>query len=164
MRSLIYALVAAGTAFTNSTDETVLASYDLPANHFQAGKVYHLHGAVIATSTNSTDTLTVNVRVGPTTLTGTIVCTSGAVDVANNDKVIVDLYLTVRNIGSASVVIVTGYCSTAGAEGTATMRVAFESLSLDSRVAQKIELTGDWSVASASNSCRADAFLLEEQV
>lgn len=160
--NLIYALIAAGTALTNSTAETVMASYELPANHFQVGKVYHLHGAVITTATNSTDTFAGNVRVGPTTLTGTVVAAAAATDVADNNKVVYDLYFTVRNIGAASIVIVTGYCTVPGAEGTATMRVAFESLSLDSRVAQKIELTGTWSVASASNSARADAFILRE--
>ncbi len=164
MISLIYALIAAGTAFTNSTTETVLASYELPANHMQAGKVYHLHTAVFATATNSTDTLTVAVRVGPTTLTGTVVATTGAVDVADNNVVVIDLYMTVRNIGSASVVIVSGIGTILGAEGTATGRAVFESLSLDSEVAQLIEVTGDWSVASASNSCRADAFILTEIV
>lgn len=160
---LVYALSAAGTAHTDSTDETVLASYALPANHFQAGKVYHLHAAAIAVDQNSTDTLTVNVRVGPTTLTGTIVATTGAVDAADNDKVIVDIYLTVRNVGSASIVIVSGVGTVVGAEGTATARAVFESLSLDSTVAQNIELTADWSVAHADNEVRADAFLLVEQ-
>jgi len=156
-------LTAAGTAFSDSTTETVLASYALPAYSLQPGKVYHLHGAVIATATNSTDTHTVVVRVGPTTLTGTVVGTSGAVDVADNGIVVVDLYLTVRDADGASNVIVSGFVSAAGVEGTVTARAAFEQLTtLDSGVAQRIELTGDWSVASASNSCRADAFILSE--
>lgn len=161
---LLYTLLAAGTALTNSTTETVLGSYEIPANGLQAGKVYHLSGAVVATATNSTDTLRIRVRVGPTTLTGTVVADSGAVDVANGDVVAWSLTATVRNTGGTSVVIVSGFCSAPGAEGTATARVAFESLSLDSAVAQKIEATGVWSVANAGNSCRCDSFLVAEAV
>lgn len=161
---LLYTLLAAGTALTNSTAETVLGSYEIPANGLQAGKVYHLSGAVVATATNSTDTLRIRVRVGPTTLTGTVVADSGAVDVANGDVVAWSLTATVRNTGSTSVVIVSGFCSAPGAEGTATARVAFESLSIDSAVAQKIEATGVWSVANAGNSCRCDAFTVSEAV
>lgn len=161
---LLYTLLAAGTALTNSTTETVLGSYEIPANGLQAGKVYTLSGAVVATATNSTDTLRIRVRVGPTTLTGTVVADSGAVDVANGDVVAWSLTATVRNTGSTSVVIVSGWCTAPGAEGTATARVAFESLSIDSAVAQKIEATGVWSVANAGNSCRCDHFTVAEAV
>jgi len=161
---LLYALLSAGTALTNSTTETVLGSYEIPANGLQAGKVYQMSGAVVATATNSTDTLRIRVRVGPTTLTGTVVADSGAVDVANGDLVAWNLTATVRNTGSTSVVIVAGTCSAPGAEGTATARVAFESLSIDSTVAQKIEATGVWSVANAGNSCRCDSFTVAEAV
>jgi hypothetical protein len=161
---LLYTLLAAGTALTNSTTETVLGSYEIPANGLQAGKVYQMSGAVLATATNSTDTLRIRVRVGPTTLTGTVVADSGAVDVANGDVVAWSLTATVRNTGSTSVVLVSGFCSAPGAEGTATARVAFESLSIDSAVAQKIEATGVWSVANAGNSCRCDSFVVAEMV
>lgn len=161
---LLYTLLAAGTALTNSTAETVLGSYEIPANGLQAGKVYTLSGAVVATATNATDTLRIRVRVGPTTLTGTVVADSGAVDVANGDVVAWSLTATVRNTGSTSVVIVSGFCTAPGAEGTATARVAFESLSIDSAVAQKIEATGVWSVANAGNSCRCDSFVVAEAV
>jgi len=97
-------------------------------------------------------------------LTGTVVADSGAVDVANGDVVAWSLTATVRNTGATSVVIVSGFCSAPGAEGTATARVAFESLSIDSAVAQKIEATGVWSVANAGNSCRCDSFIVAEAV
>lgn len=161
---LQYALLAAGTALTNTTDETVLASTSLPAYSLQPGKVYRVKAAVIATATNSTDTLTVRLRVGPTALTGTVCGSSGAVDVANNDVVIIDVELVVRDADASSVVLAHGTVSAAGAEGTATLRVAFESLALDSGVAQHIAVTGQWSAASASDSCRADALTVTELV
>lgn len=166
MLHLLYALLAAGIALTNSTAETVLASTTLAANSLQPGKVLRIRAAVKATATNSTDTLNVKVRIGPTTLTGTTVGASGAVDVADNDVVIVDLEVVVRAVGSGTdcVAIVSGFISAPGAEGTATARVAFESLAIDSTVAQKIEVTGTWSAASASDSCRAESLTVTELV
>jgi hypothetical protein len=161
---LVYALLVAGAALSNSTAETVLASRSLPAGSLQVGKVYRLRAAVLVTAQNSTDTLAVKIRVGPTTLTGTVVGSSAAFDAVVGDVVTVDLEMVVRNIGSASIVIVSGIVSAEGAEAVATARVAFESLSLDSTVAQLVEVTGTWSVASASNSCRCDAFTLTELV
>lgn len=164
MFKLLYSLAAAGTALTNSTSETVLASYEIPAYGLQAGQVIGIEGAVIATTTNSTDTLTVDLAIGPTSLTGTVIGTSGAVDVANNDKITWDISCVVRDADSSSVVLCYGSMSVLGAEGTATHRVAFEQLALDSGVAQKIEVTGTWSVASASNSCRADALVITGKI
>jgi hypothetical protein len=158
MLKILALLLAAGTALSNSTTETVLASYTLPAYGLQRGQVIQVDADVIAPATNSTDTLTVRMRVGPTTLTGTIVGTSGAVDVANNDVVDIDVDCTVRSTGTAGVVVCAGTVTALGAEGTATARVAFEELTLNTALAQRIEVTGVWSVASASNSCRADAF------
>ncbi len=164
MFKLLYLLLAAGTAHTDSTTEAVLASHVLPAYSLQAGKAYDIEAVVIATATNSTDTLTTNLRIGPTTLTGTVVGTSGAVDVADNDKVVIDITCVVRDADSSSVVLCSGLVTAAGAEGTATARVAYEPLALDSGVAQRIEVTADWSVASASNSCRADSLVIQEKI
>lgn len=157
-QSVLYELLAAGTALSNSTTETVLASTSLAAYSLQRSKIIRVRGSVIATATNSTDTLNVKLRIGPTTLTGTVVGASGAVDVANNDVVVVDVECTTRAVPSTSVtVLCEGWISAPGAEATATARVAFEALALDTTVAQKVEITGTWSVASASNSCRADS-------
>lgn len=161
---LLSVLSAAGTALTASSSEAVLTSATLKAYSLQPNKVYRLQAAVIATATNSTDTLTVKVRVGPTTLTGTVCASTGAVDVANSDVAVIDISMVVRDADAASVVMVTGSASVLGAEGTATLRSVYESLSLDNAVDQLIEITGQWSTTSASNSCRADQFILTELV
>ena len=167
MIQLLYALLAAGTALTNSTAETLLASHELPAASMQAGKVYDIDAVVIATATNSTDTLLVNVRIGPTTLTGTIVGAAAATDVADNNVVIVKLKAVVRSVSAAGLatIAVFGLVSLHGAEGTGTARAAYEILtSVNTLVTQRIEVTGTWSVASTSNSCRADALVVTELV
>ena len=158
-------LLAAGTALSNSTTETVLASAELSANTLQRGKLIKIHGAVIATATNSTDTLNVKLRVGPTTLTGTVVGASGAVDVANNDVVVIDVTCVPRAAPAASTtVLCDGLITAPGAEGTATARAAFESLSIDTTAAQLVELTGTWSAASSGDSARADQLLVIDSI
>lgn len=157
--------VAANAALTNSTAETVLRSCSLPAYSFQVGKRYRVHAQVRATATNSTDTLTVLCRIGPTTLTGTTIASSGAVDVANNDGCVFDLQVMCRSVGSTGEILVTGAASVLAAEGAATLRYVYEDkTSLDMTAAQLIEITGQWSVASASNSCICEQFVIEELV
>lgn len=160
---LIAAISAAGTALTNSTTETVLTSHNPAAYSFQAGKHYRVRGAVRATATNATDTLRCRLRIGPTTLTGTVVADSTAVDVANDDVWAFELLITCRAAGSAGEIVVTGSAGIVGAEGTATERLAFERItSFDTTVTQRVEVTGVWSVANAGNSCQAEAFAVEE--
>lgn len=166
MLRLLYVLLAAGAALTASSTETVLASKELPANSLQAGKRYKISGVAIATATNSTDTLTGKVRIGPTPLTGTVVATAAATDVANNDVIVFELTATVRSVDESArtaVVVVHGWCSVPGAEGAATMRVAYKSVSVANiDAALKIELTGTWSSTNAGNSCQAEAFTIDE--
>ena len=158
---LIQANSAAGTALTNTTTETVLSSVVLPAGSFLVGKTYRVRGSVRATATNSTDTLRIQVRLGPTTLTGTAVFDAAAVDVANDNVMVFDLEFVPR--ATLTDVAVVGFGSTEGAAGTVTMRAAHAIVSsLVFTVAQRIEVTGTWSVASASNSCICETFNVYE--
>lgn len=159
---------AAGTAVSNTTTETALngALFTIPANTLRAGVAYHLKGTVRATATNSTDTLQVRVRghTAATLAAGTAVAASGAVDVADNDVVHLDLRVCPRSAAgsTAGTVAVDGVISAPGAEGTATTRVAFEILTVDYTAAYYIGATGVWSVASASNSCQVETFIVDE--
>ena len=84
-------LSAAGTALTNSVAETRLGVYSILAGGMQVEKEYQLFAQVRATATNATDTLQVRFRCGPTTLTGTAVWASTAVDVANDDIITIQI-------------------------------------------------------------------------
>jgi hypothetical protein len=76
---------------------------------------------------------------------------------------VIDMYGVVRDADSSSNIVWSGLATTEGAEGTVTARARFEVVaSLDYAVAQRFEITGQWSVASASNSAQAELFLLEE--
>ena len=155
--NMISRIIAAGTAHTNSTDEAVLASYTLAGYAFQPGKAYGFSALVQATATNSTDTLAIRIRLGPTTLTGTAMVTSAAVDVADADFYLVEGTLLARDVDSSSTVWgqgIGGFSTT----GESAAVYANSITTLDLTVANLLELTADWSVASAGNSCRAERF------
>jgi hypothetical protein len=162
---LVKAITAAGTAHTNSTDEAVVASYVFPANYFQDGKCIQMRCAVRATATNATDTLTIRIRFGPTTLTGTAVFTSAAIDAVDADICVMDVMATVRDADSSGTIVFAGFASPPDATGTAVVSIAPVPItSLDFTAAQRLEVTADWSVASASNSCQAELFIVTEIV
>ena len=150
----LYNLVADGTTHTNSTTEAVLASATIPAYAMQAGYRIQFVGKVLVPSSNSTDTLTLNVRLGNTTLTGTVVWTSGAVDVANDDVGWVRGEVVFRDSDSASVWH-GGAVGCLDAIGTAAVFSAGTATDYDATAAGVIQLTGDWSVAHADNQCAA---------
>lgn len=154
---------AAGATHTDSTDEAVLASYTCPANFWQTGKVLHLHGYLRCLSTNSTDTLTVKVRVGATTLTGTAIATSGAIDVANNDVTVYDIWLTCRDADSSGTLACSAALNNPDA-ATSLIGYGTEVSSLDFTAALLVEVTGDWSVASASNQVANQQLVVTEIV
>jgi hypothetical protein len=157
---MIQRLIAAGTVLTNTTTHTVLDAFVAPANFWTPGKVVNWTGLARAIATNSTDTLRVRGLFGPTTLTGTAIFDGTAVDVADNDVIAWNLWLTCR---TSSTLIVHGSASIEGASGTVTQRSVYASVtSLDFTVAQRCELTGLWSVAAAGNSAQAEQSIFIE--
>lgn len=153
---------AAGTALTNTTSETVLGSFTIPANTINAGTVIRIRYQGIATATNSTDTLTVRLRFGTTTLTGTALITTSAVDVANNDIFTGYFELTGRAAAAAAAAIIgSGHFSQPGAAGGALLTAYLGSTNFATNGALLVEVTGQWSVASGSNSCRLDQLNVE---
>jgi hypothetical protein len=158
---LILSDPAVSATLTNATAETVLKSAVLPKNFLTAGKRIKVKSLVTIPSTNSTDTLTVRIRVGPTTLTGTVVCTTGAVDAANGDIAMVEAEILVRSVGTAGVIIVDGKAGL-DAPGVALGAHGQVVTAVNSEAALRVEVTGAWSVASASNQCAAEYLTIEE--
>ncbi|HYF25968.1 MAG TPA: hypothetical protein VD931_09545 [Baekduia sp.] len=156
--------LADGTVHSNSTDEAVLASYVFPANFFVSGKVIKFECALEAPSTNGTDTLTIRVRFGPTTLTGTAVATSSAIDAANDDKCYISGTIIVRDADSSGTIIAAVMMNDPDAVGQATESYVAEVSSLDFTAAQRLEVTADWSVAHADNDVNSLFLLVYEAV
>lgn len=156
--------VAAGTAHTNSTDETALATYTIPANTLVAGSTIRVRAAGIATATNSTDTLTVKLKLDTSdTAIGSaeLIAGTGAVDVADNDIYEFDTMICVRTVGSGGTAVAISSVHNMDAPATARISDLKSEFTLDTTVANLLQITADWSVASGSNSCRSDVFVVD---
>ena len=145
---LLYNAIADAAALTNTTSETAFdKSYTFPVGSLKAGDKIVIEGEVRATATNSTDTLTVKVKIG-----STLLATSGAVDVANNDICVFRLTLTVTDVGATGHFTASGTISL-GVAGTVTAKAVYvDSTAIDTTATQAITVTGQWSNASSSNS------------
>ncbi len=156
--------VAAGTAHTNSTTETAIASYTFPAGSLQAGKCYKWEAVVRATATDSTDTLALVAYFGGTTLT-TAVATLNATDVADNDVVFFQGTLQVRDADDSSTVVHLILTQNPAATGAGTLEYHHTiTASLDTTAALLLEIGADWSVAAAANSCQSELFNVYEVI
>jgi hypothetical protein len=153
---------AVGSTLTNATAETVLASYEFPANFWTAGKVVDVDALVTVPSTNSTDTLTVRGRFGAAALTGTAVCTTGAVDAVNGDIAPVKIRLACRSVTNGVGVIVAIAQTVMDAPGTALGAHGQVLSSVDVTAKSYVGITGQWSVASASNQCANEMLVVSE--
>jgi predicted RecA/RadA family phage recombinase len=154
---LRYAAVVASSAVTNTTAETAFdKSHTIPANTLQAGDVLKIRGQVIAPATNSTDTLTLKLKIG-----ATVIVATAAVDVANNDIGYFDATVVVRTNGAGGTIVAAGE-QALGTPGTVTGKpFNLASTAIDTTVDQLISVTATWSVANAGDSCRLDLLTVE---
>lgn len=150
---------------TNTVTETAFSQkITVPAYTLKALSMVRFGGAVISTSTNSTDTLTVKAYLGTAAdNTGHLIYDSGALDVANNDACAFEGWCQVKTAGGASTGILTAF-----AVGAPKSAGTLKGTTLDAVEAQfstiadmYLVVTATWSVASASNICRLDALWAE---
>lgn len=153
---LVYRSVAASTAYTTSSTETLFDKYyTVPANSLRAGDVLIVKAQVIATATNSTDTLTLKLYIGG--LAGTAICSSGAVDVANGDIGLIVANITIRTIGASGTFVANGTTSL-GVPGTVTPKAfLLGSTAIDTTTSKVIGVSGTFSTTNAGNSARLDS-------
>lgn len=156
--------IADGTTSESSSSEQVLKSHTIPARAPQGGKAFRFQACVRTTNENSTDTLLLKVRLGPTTLTGTVLVTTTAVDQTDNDISVISGTLVFRDADGASVVEAFGTYTDADAEGIAVKAWSekITTLDLDPPAATLLELTATWSAAHADNDCAVVAWIVEE--
>lgn len=152
----IYTLPAAVTV-TNSSAENVFKSYTFDANSFQAGKSYMVRWLTRTTAQNGTDTLTVRARFGSAnTISDTAIFTGAAIDQEVSDVSAGSVVFTTRSAPGASVsVIAEGMATESDAPGT-PMKSIGSVLSLNTNAALYLNLTGQWSAASASDSAQVE--------
>lgn len=156
---------ADGAALTNSTTETVLATYTIPANTLLAGSALRVRFMVSVTADAGVTTLTVRLRIGPTTLTGTALITSGAVDTSANHVCVGEFFL-ISQVAPAASAACRGWGNwqepgaAGGAFKTAVLGTGGVGANLATNGALLLEVTGQWSAAD-SNSCKATYFNVE---
>lgn len=158
---LLYSNVAASAEVENTTAETAFdKSYTIPANMLQAGDLLKIRAVVFVLDQNSTDTLTLKLKLG-----STVLLTSIATDVADNDVGILEANVLIRTIGTSGTYIAWGdsYLDAEAAAVTAAgLRYDFTpSTAINTTTTNAITVTGTWSVAHADNECYLDALTVE---
>lgn len=160
---IVYSAVAASTAHSNTTTEALFSlQYSIPADTLVAGSVIKVRYQGIATATDSTDTLTIKLYIGG--LLGTAILTGTATDVANNNIFAGEALIQIRTSGASGTFVAVGtHTEVPAASGTAVHDVTeiTASTTIDTTAAQVIGVGADWSVATASNSCRLDIMVVE---
>lgn len=153
---------AASTAVTNTTTETLFDQFcTIPAKHLQPGQLIRIRYQGIATATNSTDTLAIKLYIGG--LTGTVLFSHAATDVANDNVFQGEYELIIRTIGASGTMVGVGTGkSVPAAEGTMTIKDdILASTAIDTTTSKVIGVSATWSVANAGNSCRLDFLRVE---
>jgi hypothetical protein len=145
-------LQALGTALTNSSTETILASKTIPADTLRIGMAVDVEGMVEVTAAQSTDTLTLKAYLGSTEIFA-----MSAVDVAANDLSSFRVKLVSLTAPGATVdVYAIGDYSIFGSTSTVAVKAKKTSIATNGDLVLSIK--GTWSVASNNNSARAVNF------
>ena len=111
------------TTLTNSTTETILGTYSVPANTLKAGTVLRCRGSVRVTADSGATTLTLRVKLG-----GTTVYQHASLDTAANDVFLFDAQ---ANGGAGGVSLVSRALGTTATAANASSSVG--SMSTDGR-------------------------------
>lgn len=148
------------TTLTNSTAETVIATYTLPANTLKAGTVLRIRGGARVSGVTGTPNAAINVRIGG--LTGTVIASSGGVAVIGNDVLTADMLVSSRVAPSAASALVSEGVARWTASGVGGQK-PFLSASTNAATngALDLVLTGQWDAASSSNIMVGEAFVIE---
>lgn len=162
---LVQMSLAEGAEHENTTTEGSIARKTFAAGELVPGKVYGFECGVIVNDNNSTDTLTLAVRMGTTSATpasNTAIASSAAVDVADGDVAIVKGTIHVQ---SATRYVFNVEMSEPDAIATISMKcqgpVLFTAVA---DTAYYLDVTADWSVAHADNEVAAMSFVVWEIV
>lgn len=147
--------IANGTALTGSTAETLLGTKVLAASALKAGTRMIVRYAVEVSVGGNASKLTVCLRLGATTLTGTALITSVApAGAVTNDVGIGEYTLTARAApGAAASCTGYGMHQKPGAIGTAVLSAFTTPTNFATSSALRVEVTGQWD-ANDANSCR----------
>lgn len=153
--------VAAGTSLTASASEAVLLSYSIPANTIKAGTVIKVTAMARVTADTGATTLTGRLRFGTTTLTGTVLAATSAVDNAAGYFMRFEYILVGRAApGAAAAVTGSGSYAIPGAAATAMAAAYLTPTNFATNGALLIEITGQFN-ASDANAVQGESLVVE---
>lgn len=141
-------ILADSTARTG-TAESVFSngSWSIGANRLVAGSVIEFEAVVRVTGQNGSDTQTFAVRLGG--VGGTVICSSGALDIGNGESVLLRGKITVRTAGASGTLVAD---TEVGASIAGIGNGLLVSTAVDTTATLAIVVTGDASDANAANT------------
>jgi len=162
----LYSQTAAGAAVVNTTVQTTLlnggvGTLTVPANGFQVGDsfVVNMGGRL---SANNNEGLTIRIKSGSTILasTGTIVMAG-----ATNRSWVLQATFVIRSIGAAGVAAIYTngffeYLKNASQNLEFFNASSLNNTTFDTTIANTLDITAEWSVASPTNSITTQNFNL----
>ena len=156
---------AASAALTNTTTETALDSYAIPANSLVPGSTIRIKAAGIITAATADHALTANLRLGPTSTAlasrSPALFSLSAVDSSANDIYYFDAIIQVRTIGDSGTAVAIVNAQEPETPTTDMQRTLVAEFSIDTKVEQTISISGAWDTANVGNSCRSDIFVVD---
>lgn len=152
------AMIGPSAAVTAIATEAAFSSLIIPPNFLEVGSVVRIRWQGIATATNSTDTLAVKAYIGG--LSGTLLFTHAATDVANDNVFSGEYEVHIRTAGATGTMAGFGWGkSIPAAEGTMSIKDdILASTTVDTTAALSVAISGTWSSNNAGNSARLDVF------
>ena len=157
------ATVADGTSHENTVTEGSLDQLAIPANTLVAGSTIRIWASGIVEDNNSTDTLTVLIRLGTSTTVGSneAVFTSAAVDSADSDIYCLHGVIQVRTAGSSGTAVAMFSYQDPDAAATAPKWQTKASFAVDTTSKLYLDFAADWSVAHADNETNSNMFVVD---
>lgn len=153
MGGLAYRTVANSATITNTMAETAFSTgaYTIPANTLKAGTTIRVRLWGDCPSTNAADTLTITLRLGAAGVAAQVVSQTSAVDVANGDTFVMDVWIVIRTAGGAGTMVASSQWQL-GVPDTATFRAdTMASSAIDTTMARDLTATATWSAASTAD-------------
>lgn len=153
--SLVGATLDADLVQSTTVETAFAQKLTIKAGTLKVGDRFDFICAVKATSTNSTDTLVVKVKIADIVLGA-----NTAIDVANNDVIIVQGWFVVTAIGAGSTASITfgsvAYKNAATAVSLTTVGARTTSSNFATTTDEDITVTGTWSVDHDNNIARLE--------
>jgi hypothetical protein len=145
-------------ADSNNSFVAFASAYSIPANTLKAGTVLRAKALVVVNDASGTDTLTVEMRIGGTTLVATSAVNPGA----TTDAHVLDFELVSRAVPGAAVSLVgtgTWLTDTGGTIATAPALLAPTNFATNG--ALTLDVRAKWSSNTASTSARLEMLNVE---